>query len=355
MMKFLSIVGARPQFIKHAILASKLKIYKNNIKDITIHTGQHYDKKLSNIFFKQLEIPQPKYFLRVSNLNHSEMVGSMVYKLGKILRKEKPDIIILYGDTNSTLAGAICGSKENIPIAHVESGLRSHNLKMPEEINRIVTDRVSNLLFCPSLLAVQNLKKEGFYKMKDKTIVNSGDITLDLYKKLEGKFLKKNKNYNKYFLVTLHREENCKQNLLANIIKNLHFLSNYKKIILPAHPRIRDYLKKKIKSKNIEIIEPQGFFEFRNLIYNSSCLITDSGGVQKESFFLKKNSYVIRQETEWNELIIKKINNLINPNEKLFYKKILKNNFSKIDSNYKPYGNGKASEKIVNTIYNFIK
>ncbi len=355
-MKSLSIVGARPQFIKHAILANTLKsAFKSKFIDVNIHTGQHYDKNLSDIFFKELKIPHPDYFLNINEVNHSEMVGKMVFKLGAIVRKQKPDIIILYGDTNSTLAGAICASKENIPIAHIESGLRSHNLKMPEEINRIITDRVSDLLFCPSVQAIKNLQSEGYLNMKNKILFNYGDITYDMHLKLKKKFLRKNRYYQKYYLVTLHREENCQKKILDNIIQNLIYLSKYKKVIFPAHPRIKDYVKEKIDNQNIKILNPVGFFEFRNLIYNCESIITDSGGVQKEGFFLGKNSYVIRAETEWSELIKKKINKLVNPNKRNFYESIVNNQFSKINKNYKPYGNGHASSKIVNAIYNFIK
>jgi UDP-GlcNAc3NAcA epimerase len=354
-MKTVSIIGARPQIIKHAIIKENLNLfYKNKIKDITIHTGQHYNFKLSDTFFKELAIDKPEYNLNISKLKHSEMVGKMVMGIGKILRYEKPKMVILYGDTNSTLAGAISASKEKIPIAHIESGLRSFNLKMPEEINRILTDRVSSILFCPSQAAKKNLISESYNLMKDKIIFNHGDVMFDLHKKFKNKFKIRN-DYNDYFLVTIHREENTNKKTLSNIIKNLSMLSNYQKIIMPAHPRIKKYLNKKIKTKNIRIIEPQGYIEFGNLIYNSKLVITDSGGVQKESHFFKKNCIVLRNETEWVELINKKINYLINPENKEFYKLILNKKFKKNVKNFLPYGNGNSGSKIVKSIYQYLK
>lgn len=353
-MKTISIVGARPQIIKHAIIKENINLfYKDKIKDITIHTGQHYDFQLSDIFFKELNIRKPEYNLNISKVNHSDMIGNMIIGIGKILKKEKPNMVILYGDTNSTLAGALSASKEKIPVAHIESGLRSFNLKMPEEINRILTDRVSSILFCPSKEAKKNLFLEGYNKMKDKIIFNHGDVMFDLNKKFKNKFRIENNN-NKYFLVTIHREENTNIKTLNNIIKNLKILSKFKKIIIPAHPRIKKYLNKKIKTKNIKIIEPQSYIEFGKLIYNSHLVITDSGGVQKESYFFKKNCIVLRGETEWVELIKKKINYLVNPDNKEFYKLILNNKFNKNDKNFLPYGNGNAGAKIVNSIYEFL-
>ncbi len=352
-MKILSILGARPQIIKHSVIEEVIKkVYKKKIQNITVHTGQHYNSKLSDIFFKQLNIKKPNYHLNISKLKHSEMVGRMVFKLGKILRKEKPNVVLLYGDTNSTLAGAISAAKENLPIAHIEAGLRSFNLSMPEEINRILTDRISSLLFCPSKISRDNLVLEGFNKMKDKKIIFHGDVMYDLHQKFRKNFKKKTIE-EEYYLVTIHREENSDKKIINNIIFNLELLSKYKKIIWPAHPRINKYLKKTIKSKNIKILPPQGYLEFGGLIQNSNLVITDSGGVQKESFFFRKNCCVLRKETEWLELTNKKLNYLINPKQKNFYKIILKKRFSKPSKIYKPYGDGKSGLKIIKTIYKF--
>ena len=243
-------------------------------------TRSHYNFNLSDVFFKQLNLKKPNYHLNISKFKHSEMVGKMIFKLGKVLRKEKPDAILVYGDTNSTLAGAISGAKEKLPIIHIEAGLRSYNLSMPEEINRILTDRVSSILICPRKF-FDNLVTEGFQKMKTKSIYY-GDVMYDLHKKFEKKFNKKIVD-EEYCLVTIHREENSNKKILNNIILNLELLSKYKKLVWPAHPRINKNLKKKIKSKNIKILPPQGYIELGSLIKNSNFVLTDSG-VQKKVF-----------------------------------------------------------------------
>ena len=312
-MKILTVLGARPQFIKASIVSDVIKSkYKNVIKEIIVHTGQHYDFEMSNIFFGELKIQKPKYFLNVSKLNHTKMISKMIKKLSDVMLLEKPDLLIVYGDTNSTIAGALCASKLNIKIAHIESGLRSFNMNMQEEINRIVTDRISNLLFCPTKEAFQNLHKENFKKMKEKQIYNMGDVMLDVHLKYK-KNIKTKKKLNNYYLCTLHREENCNVKIFKNIINNLNKLSFYKNIVFPAHPRLKKIISMFKIKKKIKIIKPQSYIEFANLIHNADAVITDSGGVQKESFFLKKRCFVLRKETEWNELVNLKFNYLINP------------------------------------------
>ena len=353
-MKFLTIVGARPQIIKASIISSTInQFYKNKINEIIVHTGQHYDYEMSKIFFKEFKIKKPKFFLNISNLNHTAMVGKMIEQIGKIILKEKPDLIIIYGDTNSTLAGAICGAKHNIKVAHIESGLRSHNLRMPEEINRIVSDRVSNFLYCPTNIAKKNLLIEGFKKMVSKKFFNYGDVMLDIHKKYKKRLYIKLKDRD-YYLLTVHREENCKKLILDNILDNIIELSKERKVIFPAHPRISNYVKNKIKNHNIELIKPVGYFDFGNLIHNSHSVITDSGGVQKESYFFKKNCFVLRTETEWPELLHSK-NNLINPNNDNFYKIIKKYNHNINNKfNQSLYGNGNASLKILKSLHSLM-
>ena len=238
-MKILTILGARPQFIKSSIISSQIRdYYKKKIKEIVVHTGQHYDFEMSKIFFKELKLNKPKYYLNISKMNHLEMVGQMIIKLERVINKEKPDFILVYGDTNSTLAGAISASKKNIPLIHIESGLRSNNLSMPEEVNRIITDRMSQLLFCPSNISKKNLLKENFHKNKDKKVLNFGDVMFDIHQKYKSIFQKKLK-LDDYYLVTIHREENCKTLKLKNIMNNLIKLSKKRKIIFPVHPRIK--------------------------------------------------------------------------------------------------------------------
>lgn len=351
----LTILGARPQFIKASAISEIINLkFKKKIQEILVHTGQHYDYDMSKIFFKEFNIKKPKYFLNISRLNHLEMVGKMIFKLNEVINKEKPDIILVYGDTNSTLAGAISSAKKNIPIAHIESGLRSNNLLMPEEINRIVTDRLSNLLFCSSDISKRNLLKENFTKMKGKKIYNFGDVMFDIHKK-HSSILRQRMNFNNFYLTTIHREENCEKSILENILNNLENLSKTRKIIFPVHPRIQNFVKKKIKSNKIILTKPMGYKEFGKHIYNSFAVITDSGGVQKESFFFNKNCFVLRKETEWKELVNKKYNFLIDPNKNKFYKDILKKKFYKINNIYRPYGNGFSSIKIVKCLYDYFE
>ena len=288
-------------------------------------------------------------------MNHLEMVGQMIIKLERVINKEKPDFILVYGDTNSTLAGAISASKKNIPLIHIESGLRSNNLSMPEEVNRIITDRMSQLLFCPSNISKKNLLKENFHKNKDKKVLNFGDVMFDIHQKYKSIFQKKLK-LDDYYLVTIHREENCKTLKLKNIMNNLIKLSKKRKIIFPVHPRIKEKVKMLHKSKNIILTKPLSYKEFGQHLFNSYAVITDSGGVQKESFYFKKNCFVLRKETEWKELVNKKYNILINVDSNNFYKLILSTKLKKIDLKFKPYGDGKSAVKIVKYIYkNFNK
>ena len=353
-MKIITILGARPQFIKSSALSDVFNSkYKKKIKEIIVHTGQHYDFEMSKIFFKEFKLNKPKYFLNISKLNHLEMTGKMIFKLDKIIIKEKPDLILIYGDTNSTLAGAIASAKKKIPIAHIEAGLRSKNNQMQEEINRIVTDRLSNLLYCPTDAAKKNLLNENFHKFQDKKLYDFGDVMFDIHKK-KSLYLYKKNDLNDYFLVTIHREENCKKEIILNILDNLKKLSKIKKIVFPAHPRLTKIIKNTLNSNRIFITKPLNYLNFGRYIHNSFAVITDSGGVQKESFFFKKNCFVIREQTEWKELIEKKYNVLINPKKKLFYKDILNTKFNKINVSFQPYGDGKSSEKIANSIYNFL-
>ena len=360
--KILTILGARPQFIKSAPIAIELK--NRGVEEIVVHTGQHFDKCMSEIFFKDMNLKKPKYNLNINSLSHQNrldhgsMVGKMCEEIEKIVMRENPDMVILYGDTNSTLAGAIASSKLNIKIAHIESGLRSYDNKMPEEINRILTDRVSRLLFCPTQTAIENLKKEGFESF-DCKLFYFGDIMLDSFLYF-NKYAKKpaetkNIDLDSFILFTLHRESNCSDiQRLCGIIESLNRISAQKNIIFPIHPRTKKAIKNNNieLSKNICVIPPQGYLEMLYLIENCDFVITDSGGLQKEAFFGGKFSIVTRDESEWIELEKMSLSALLK-NRNLYelfleYKNIevKKNPIKSVDI----FGDGKCAKKIVDEI-----
>jgi UDP-GlcNAc3NAcA epimerase len=303
-MKILTILGARPQFIKAGSVSREILKHKE-IKEIIVHTGQHYDANMSDIFFEEMQIPKPDYFLGIGGKSHGVMTGQMIEKIEEVCLKEKPDWVMVYGDTNSTLAGAIVASKLHIKLAHIEAGLRSFNMNMPEEVNRILTDRVSNILFCPTDTAMQNLKNEGYDKL-DCKIVKSGDVMQDgaiFYKDLAVKPLCEIKD--DFILCTIHRAENTNdENRLKSIFEALNEIAKEKQIILPLHPRTKNIIESlKLNIQNLTIIEPVGYLEMVWLIDNCSLVMTDSGGLQKEAYFFEKPCVTMRDETEWVELV----------------------------------------------------
>ncbi|ONN27132.1 UDP-N-acetylglucosamine 2-epimerase [Thermosipho affectus] len=316
-MKIISLVGARPQFIKEAIIHKELKKYK--IKEILVHSGQHYNFNMSDVFFKELDIKNPDYYLNVGSGNHGEMTGKIMIEFEKVVINEKPDVILVYGDTNTTLAGAIVGAKLKIPIAHIEAGIRQEPKDMPEEINRVLTDRISKYLFCSSKLAVENLKKEN--------ITNGvhfvGDIMYDLYKIMEPKFKDEILNELKlkeseFIVLTLHRDFNVdNREKLKKILESLNKIAKERQIIFPIHPRtkkrivefgLENYL------ENITIIQPLDYLNLMGLVKNSWKIITDSGGLQKEAYFAKKQAIVLMPDTGWRELVEFGWNKLANEN-----------------------------------------
>lgn len=352
-MKILTVLGARPQFIKAGSVSREFAKY-DEIEEIIIHTGQHYDTNMSDIFFKEMKISKPNYFLGIGNMYHGAMTGQMIEKIEKVSLKEKPDWILVYGDTNSTLAGALVASKLHIKLAHIEAGLRSFNMKMPEEINRILTDRISNILFCPTEIALKNLKKEGFDNF-DCKVIKSGDVMLDgalFYKKFAIK-----PNYkieNNYILVTVHRAENTdNEDRIRNIFEALNKIGKEKQIILPLHPRTKKVIEKlKINIGKLTIIEPVGYLEMVWLINNCTLIMTDSGGLQKEAYFFEKPCIILRDETEWLELVKNGYNILVGANKE----KILDNynkNFIFKKKKLNLYGNGKASQKIITELLEY--
>ncbi len=297
-MKIVTVVGARPQFIKAAVVSRELKKYPK-IKEIIIHTGQHYDRGMSDIFFSELQIPEPACNLGIVSGYHGEQTGRMLTEIEKLLIVERPDWVLVYGDTNSTLAGALAASKLGIRIAHVEAGLRSYNNSMPEEINRIMTDHISTLLFAPTRNACLILEKEGLGPRS----VFSGDVMYDSILFYEETAGTESQDQEKYYLATIHRPYNTdvKENLIS-IFKAFNSLPH--KVILPLHPRTRKAVDGTgIETGNIRIMEPVGYREMVGLLKNCEKVLTDSGGLQKEAYFLKKQCVTIRTETEWTETL----------------------------------------------------
>jgi UDP-GlcNAc3NAcA epimerase len=309
MKKIISILGARPQFVKAAVL-SRIIREKNEMEEVIIHTGQHFDDNMSGIFFTEMEIPHPKYNLDVNGLQHGAMTGQMLEKIEVILIREKPDLVLVYGDTNSTLAGALAAKKLGIKVAHVEAGLRSFNMKMPEEVNRILTDRMSDLLLCPTDSAVRNLEGEGFKSFGSKVVL-SGDIMKDSvvyygkYSSDKSSIIKELElEKNNFVLATIHRQENTEDlDKLRAILEGLNDISNGCNVVLPLHPRTRAAIDKFGLKFNGLMIAPLGYFDMLELLKHCTMVITDSGGLQKEAFFNQKPCIIIRDETEWVELV----------------------------------------------------
>ncbi len=374
MLKVLTVVGARPQFIKAAAVSRTIKAHNDSllerkstlIDEKIIHTGQHFDTNMSNIFFDELDIPTPDLNLSISNLSHSSMTAKMLEKLSELFLHERPDIVLLYGDTNSTLAGAMAAAQNKIPIAHVEAGLRSNNYLMPEEINRVVTDRLSSLLFCPTTLATNNLTNEGYpFRINDtkkQKIILSGDVMYDALTYYQDSASKINlingipledKNL---ITCTIHRESNTNDNdLLEGILDELVDLSKTFKIIFLVHPRLKKsklISNKKFQDSNIILSDPLGYLEMQRLLMSSKFVITDSGGLQKEAYLHKIPCLTLRDETEWQETVTSGWNILTNPRDNKLVDAL--NSFKLDLNNYENfYGDGNASQKIVDGLIEY--
>jgi len=352
-MKVVTILGARPQFIKAGSVSREIAKHKE-INEVIVHTGQHYDANMSDIFFDEMKIPKPDYFLGIGGKSHGAMTGQMIEKIEEVCLTEKPDWVMVYGDTNSTLAGAIVASKLHIKLAHIEAGLRSFNMKMPEEVNRILTDRVSNILFCPTDTAVQNLKNEGYDNL-DVKVVKSGDVMQDgaiFYKNLAQK--PSCDIQEDYILCTIHRAENTDDaTRLQDIFAALNEIAEQKQIILPLHPRTKKILKElQIDTDNLTIIDPVGYLEMVWLIDNCSLVMTDSGGLQKEAYFFAKQCITLRDETEWVELVENGFNTLVGA-DKMKILTVFNNTPAFSDKDLDLYGGGRASEKIVKELMDY--
>lgn len=359
-MKIITILGARPQFVKAATVSRELK--KAGIDEVIVHTGQHFDANMSQVFFDEMEIPAPHYNLEIQGLNHGAMTGRMIEKIEEVLLNEKPEFVLVYGDTNSTLAGALAAAKLHIPIAHVEAGLRSFEMTMPEEINRIVTDRISNVLFCPTHTAINNLEKEGF-KNFNCTIIHSGDVMYDavLYyqKKIKTNstiIQKENLGNKNFILATIHRAENTNNpKRLGEICNALNQISKEIQIVLPLHPRTRAILKDQNLKLDIKVIDPVGYFDMLALLEGCSLVMTDSGGLQKEAYFFNKYCLTLRDQTEWVELVDVGANTLVGADINTILNGFHKAMASKVVAQNNLYGNGRASELIAKTILSLQK
>lgn len=307
-MKIVVVVGARPQFIKHAAFELEAKKY---FELVTIHTGQHYDQNMSQVFFDELKISPPSYLLDIRSGDHGYQTGKMMIEIESILKNEKPDIVLVYGDTNSTLAGALVASKLKIKVAHIEAGLRSYNRDMPEEINRVLTDHISSFLFCPTQQAVTNLKNEGI----NNKVFMVGDVMCDMIRiAKENQMIVSREDKGNYFFATIHRPYNTDDpERLMYILNSLNRLSL--KVILSLHPRTKNFLLNQniqlSSFSNIEFIPPVSYFESLSLQDNSKAVITDSGGMQKEAYLLKRKCITIRSETEWIETLSNNWNTLV--------------------------------------------
>jgi UDP-GlcNAc3NAcA epimerase len=353
--KIVTIVGARPQFIKAAALSRQLR--NVGIDEILVHTGQHFDDNMADIFFRQMDIPEPQYNLGINSVSHGAMTGRMLEGIEKVLLEEKPSSVVVFGDTDSTLAGALAARKLGIPVAHVEAGLRSYNMSMPEEINRVLTDRISDFLFCPTDTAVENLQREGFGSFNVK-IENTGDVMYDValrYSRISPEYSgivsKIAGEGRPFILATLHRRENTGNlSRLKSIIASLNRLSEDYRIVFPIHPGTRKILEKERIALDFSSVDPVGYFDIIELLKYCAFVITDSGGLQKEAFFFRKQCLVMRKETEWTELVDLGYNFLVDVNPELVMQKAAELKDSKKDFHEKPYGEGNAAEKIAKVL-----
>lgn len=330
-MKILTILGARPQFIKAASVSRVIK-GRDDIEEIILHTGQHFDVNMSDIFFEQLDIPRPDYNLQISGLSHGAMTGRMLEGIEKVIHEVNPNWVLVYGDTNSTLAGAVAAAKMHVPVAHVEAGLRSHNPAMPEEVNRVLTDRVSSLLLCPTHTAVSNLQREGFpfsaiganYAQISQCIFNIGDVMLDVTLYYRDRAEERvsldlfGVSHKEYALCTLHRQENTDDpERLDGILSALREIADNLPLVLPLHPRTKYKIEEQLNPHalhGIKVLEPLPYLEMQRLQMSAKFIVTDSGGMQKEAYFHSVPCITLRDETEWTETLEGRWNQLAGAN-----------------------------------------
>lgn len=348
-MKIVTVLGARPQFIKAAAVSNRIR---EHFTEVLVHTGQHYDPNMSDVFFEELNIPKPDHHLNIGSGSHGQQTGAMLTEIEKVLLHEKPDFLMVYGDTNSTLAGALAASKILIPVIHIEAGLRSFNMKMPEEQNRILTDHLSSLLFAPTSTAIDNLKKENLVK----GVYNVGDVMYDAIKFFSGIAETRSRildtigvEREKYILCTIHRAENTNYiERLRSIVEALD--ESGQKIVLPLHPRTLKYMGDYgLKpGGNIHIVDPLGYLDMVMLEKHASKIVTDSGGVQKEAYFMGKPCITLRDETEWVETVQTGWNVIVGADKELIKKNILE--FNPAGERKELFGSGNAAQLILKHI-----
>lgn len=356
MKKIASIIGARPQFIKAAAVTQALQ---RRYEVITIHTGQHYDYQMSRVFFSELHMPRPNYNLNVGSGTHGSQTGTMLASIEKILLKEKPHLVMVYGDTNSTLAGAIAAAKLHIPIGHVEAGMRSHNRVMAEEINRIMTDHISQLHFCSTKTAMHNLRAEG---VRDH-LYHIGDVMMDilaqsvpLASQLSTILTRLQLSPRTYSLLTIHRAENTdSKDQLRALITAL--IETNTKMVFPVHPRTKKQLRKyglitQLNKSNIQMIDPVGYIDMVQLEQHARQIITDSGGIQKEAYFLKVPCITLRNETEWVETVKSGWNTLADASFDVLHEALHKRPPHKKQYSY--YGSGNAALLILKHLTRYL-
>lgn len=354
----LTVLGARPQFIKAAVVSRQLAAY--GITERIVHTGQHFDANMSEVFFREMDIPSPAYNLNINSLGHGAMTGRMLELLERIIPDEKPDAVIVYGDTNSTIAGALAARKLQVRVVHVEAGLRSFNMAMPEEVNRVLTDRISNLLFCPTETAVRNLRNEGMDNF-DVKIMRCGDVMQDAAyyyferAKSESTLLQRLNLRTSFVLATLHRQENTDNadNLRA-IIEGLNRINRDVPVIMPLHPRTAKLLERYSLKPEFRILEPVSYFDMLMLLDRCKLVVTDSGGLQKEAFFFGKHCITMREQTEWVELVENGFNILVGADATRIYNRFIEMADKRSDFSLNLYGNGKAANTIASELYRWL-
>lgn len=361
-MKVLTVLGARPQFIKAAAVSRAIRRYNEEnagpLREVIVHTGQHFDANMSDVFFEQLDIPRPDHHLGIAGMGHGAMTGRMLEGVEALIQSEKPDWVLIYGDTNSTLAGALAAAKLHVPVAHVEAGLRSFNMRMPEEINRIVADRVSTLLLCPTETAIANLRAEGVTR----GVHNIGDVMFDVslfYReraRTESKILGVlNLGDRDFALVTCHRAENTDDPArLAGIVAAVSEIARRMPVVLPVHPRTKKLLDTTglaSKLAGVTITEPLAYLDMVALEQASAVILTDSGGVQKEAFFYGVPCITMRDETEWVETVTAGANRVVGASSDAIlgaFEQVMSGGGFRTD--VKPYGTGDAARKILSLL-----